>query len=48
MKIYLATQTKPDTTQLSTLCKRERVKILLAFYHTAGGKLGVEWRKFIK
>lgn len=48
MKIYLATQIKPDTTQLPTLLKRERVRILLAYFHRAGGKLNKDWRKFLE
>ena len=44
MKIYLAFQLKPDTTQWVTLRRmqeRERVdmKTLLPFYHKAGGIL---------
>ena len=46
MKIYLATQLKPDTTQWKTLENmRERegnIKVLLAFYHIAGGILNSE------
>lgn len=48
MKIYFATQIKPDTTQLPTLLKREGVKMLLAYFHAAGGKLGKQWRKLLK
>jgi len=55
MKIYLASQLIPDKTQWKTLLKlakrereRERIKILLSFFHHAGGFLNQKTFKLIK